>query len=341
VWKLPGCGLTGYVRAPFRDGYGPTRYLYAAFKLNLNRRITMASSQAQQLKESFRQFREVSLSNPDATLEEMRANALAFGDLTSEAHGVRTEAVDAGGVPAQWLIPAGAAADRVLQYVHGGGYVLMSAETHRKMVGHIAKATGCRALNVDYRLAPEHPHPAAVEDSVSAYRWLLEQGYQPGHIAISGDSAGGGLCIATALKIRDENLPLPAAIVPISPWTDMEGTGESMKTRADLDMIVTPEAIAQLSGVFLGGADPRDPYAAPHHADPTGLPPTYIQVGDEEVLLDDSVRFADKAKQAGVDVTLEVFPEMQHVFQIAAGNLPEADEAVAKIAAWLKTKLDL
>ena len=301
----------------------------------------MASPQAQQLKKTFREFREASFANPDATLEEMRANAVGCGELTSEPDGVRSESVDAGGVPAQWIIPDGAAEDRVLQYVHGGGYVLMSAETHRKMVGHIAKATGCRALNVDYRLAPEHAHPAAVEDSVTAYRWLLDQGFEPAHIAISGDSAGGGLCIATALKIRDLDLPLPAAIVPISPWTDMEGTGESMKTRADVDMIVSPDAIMQLSGVFLGGADPRDPYAAPHHADPAGLPPTYIQVGDEEVLLDDAVRFADKAKQAGVDVTLEIFPEMQHVFQIAAGNLPEADEAIAKIGAWLRTKLDL
>lgn len=301
----------------------------------------MASPQAEQLKQSFREFRDASLSNPDATLAEMRANAIGFGDLTVEPDGVRHEAVDAGGVPAQWIIPDGAAEDRVLQYAHGGGYVLMSAETHRKLCSHIAKAAGCRALNVDYRLAPEHPHPAAVEDSLTAYRWLLEQGIQPQHIAIAGDSAGGGLCIATALKIRDENLAMPAGIAPISPWTDMEGMGESMKTRAEVDMIVTPEAIQQLSGVFLGGADPHDPYAAPHHADPSGLPPMYIQVGDEEVLLDDSVRFADKAKQAGVDMTLDVFPEMQHVFQIAAGNVPEADEAIAKLGAWLKARLDL
>jgi acetyl esterase/lipase len=238
-------------------------------------------------------------------------------------------------------MPDGAADDRVLQYVHGGGYVLMSAETHRKMVSHIAKAIGCRALNVDYRLAPEHPHPAAVEDSVTAYRWLLAQGIAPGHIAISGDSAGGGLCIATALKLRDEGLALPAAIVPLSPWTDMQGTGETMQTRADVDMIVTPEAIAQLSQVFLAGGDPLDPYASPHYADVKGLPATYIQVGDEEVLLDDALRFAAKAKQAGVDIKIDVFPEMQHVFQIAAGNMPEANDAIGKIGAWLKPRLGL
>jgi epsilon-lactone hydrolase len=219
--------------------------------------------------------------------------------------------------------------------------VMMSAETHRKMVGHIAKAAGCRALNVDYRLAPEHPHPAAVTDAVTAYRWLLAQGIKPQAIAIAGDSAGGGLCLGAALKLRDSGLPLPAALVPISPWTDMEGTGESMKTRVAQDMIVAPAAISQLAGVFLQGGSARDPYASPLHADLKGLPPTYIQVGDEEVLLDDSVRFADKAKKAGVDITLEIFPEMQHVFQIATGSLPEADAAVAKIGAWLRIKLNI
>jgi acetyl esterase/lipase len=271
----------------------------------------------------------------------MRATAVAFGNLTSEPADVQCTAVDAGGVPAQWLTPAGAVLDRVLMYVHGGGYVMMSAETHRKLVGHLAQAVGCRALNVDYRLAPEHPHPAAVTDAVSAYQWLLGQGIPARQIAIAGDSAGGGLTLAAALKIRDSGLPLPAALLPISPWTDMEGTGESMQTRATVDMIVTPQAIARLSQVFLHGADPRDPYASPLHAELSGLPPTYIQTGDEEVLLDDSTRFAARARAAGVEVTLEVVPEMQHVFQIAAGNMPEADAAIARLGAWLRPRLRL
>lgn len=299
----------------------------------------MASPQAAQLKESFRLFREQSVGKPQASLAEMRAGAVAFGNLTSEPVGVACTAVDAGGVPAQWLTPAGATTTRVLLYVHGGGYVLMSAETHRKLVGHIAKAAGCRALNVDYRLAPEHPHPAAVTDAVTAYRWLLAQGIRPQDIAIAGDSAGGGLCLGTALKLRDSGIPLPAALAPLSPWTDMEGTGESLRSRVEQDMIVSPAALTQLSGVFLQGASPRDPYASPLHAELHGLPPTYIQVGDEEVLLDDSVRFAERARAAGVDVTLEVFPEMQHVFQIAAGMLPEADAAIAKLGTWLKARL--
>ena len=301
----------------------------------------MASPQATKLKEAFKMFRDQSIGKPQATLAEMRTVSLAFGNLTSEPASVTSTPVDAGGVPAQWLTPQGASTDRVLMYVHGGGYVMMSAATHRKMVGHIAKATGCRALNVDYRLAPEHPHPAAVNDAVTAYQWLLSQGIKPQHIAIAGDSAGGGLCLATALKLRDMSVSLPAALAPISPWTDMEGTGASMKSRAAVDMIVTPDAITQLGGVFLNGGSPRDPYASPLHAELQGLPPIYIQVGDEEVLLDDSTRFAAKAKQAGVEVAIEIFPEMQHVFQIAAGNMPEADAAVAKIGAWLKTKLAL
>lgn len=301
----------------------------------------MASPQAAKLKEAFRSFREASLNKPQPSLAEMRATAVAFGNLTSEPADVQCEAVSAGGVPAQWLTPAGAAHDRVLMYVHGGGYVMMSAETHRKLAGHLAKATGCRALNVDYRLAPEHPHPAAVTDAVAAYRWLLEQGIAAHNIAIAGDSAGGGLTLAAALKIRDDGLPLPAALLPISPWTDMEGTGASMQSRAEVDMIVTPQAIAQLSQVFLQGADPRDPYASPLHGDLRGLPPLFLQTGDEEVLLDDSTRFADRARAAGVDVTLEVVPEMQHVFQIAAGTLPEADAAIARLGAWLKPRLAL
>ncbi len=301
----------------------------------------MASPQATKLKEALRLFRDQSLNKPQASLAEMRTAAIAFGNLTSEPAGVTCTPVDAGGIPAQWLTPEGAATEQVLMYVHGGGYVMMSAETHRKMVGHIAKAAGCRALNVDYRLAPEHPHPAAVNDAVTAYQWLLAQGIKPSAIALAGDSAGGGLCLATALKLRDLGVPLPAALAPISPWTDMEGTGESMRTRAALDLIVSPPAISQLSGVFLQGGSARDPYASPLYANLKGLPPIYIQVGDEEVLLDDSVRFADLAKKAGVDITLEIFPEMQHVFQIAAGALPEADAAVAKIGAWLKARLAL
>ncbi len=299
----------------------------------------MASPQAIKLKEAFRFFRNQAVGKPQPSIAEMRAGAVAFGNLTNEPAGVHCVAVDAGGVPAQWLTPSGAAPDRVLLYVHGGGYVMCSAETHRKMVGHIAKGAGCRALNLDYRLAPEHPYPAALNDTVAAYQWLLAQGVKPTAIAIAGDSAGGGLCLGATLKLRDLGLPLPAALMTLSPWTDMEATGASMQTRAADDMIVDPSAIGQLAGVYLQGASTRDPYASPLYAALKGLPPICIQVGDEEVLLDDAVRFAELAKKAGVDLSLEIFPEMQHVFQIAAGGMPEADLAIAKLAAWLKARL--
>ena len=300
----------------------------------------MASPQAESLKAAMRRFRQ-SNAEADPTLEERRAGTEMLATMATEPDGVRYEDVDAGGIPAQWIVPDGADETRVIHYVHGGGYVLCSMRTHSRMVGHIAKAVGCRALNVDYRLAPEHPHPAAVSDSVTAYRWLLDQGIAPEHIAISGDSAGGGLAVATLVKLRDDGVALPAAAVPMSPWVDLEATGESMTTRADVDIIVDEVGIKWMAEQFLAGSDARHPHAAPLWADLTGLPPMYIQVGDEETLLDDSVRLTERAGAAGVEVRLDVFPEMQHVFQATAGNLPEADDAIARIGEWLRPRLGL
>lgn len=301
----------------------------------------MSIRTAQDLRDAYQKFNEKVLSNPNATLADMRADAEMFGEMTTEPSGVKCASVSANGVPALMLTPDGCAADRVLQYTHGGGYVFCSAASHRRLAGHIAKAVGCRALVVDYRLAPEHPHPAPVTDAISSYRWLLDQGIKPGHIALSGDSAGGGLVLATLLKARDEGLPQPAGAVPISPWTDMEATGATMKTRAAVDKCVTEAGIKQLAPLFLGATSSKDAYASPHYADLKGIAPLYIQVGDEETLLDDSVRFAHRALDAGVEVKLEIYPEMQHIFQICAGNLPQADLAISRMAAWLKPRLGL
>ncbi len=299
----------------------------------------MASPQAEAVKQQLRQFAE-SL-DPNSGIDEMRASYETFTTLTTEPEGVLWTEVDAGGVPAIWADPTGGAQDRVLQYVHGGGYVIGSATYYRKLTGHLANALGCRVLNVDYRLAPEHPHPAPVDDSTAAYRWLLDQGIEPGHIAISGDSAGGGLTVATLLSIRNAGLPMPAAAMPLSPWVDMEATGESMTSRQERDVLVSGEVIKGMADAFLQGQDARDPLAAPLHADLSGLCPLYIQVGDDETLLDDSIRLADKAKAAGVEVRLDVFPEMQHVFQMAAGTMPESDEAIARLADWVRPRLGL
>ena len=301
----------------------------------------MASEQAEALKAGMIEMRAQRAEMPPPTLEEMRANSGMMAQMAAEPEGVTFSAVDAGGVPALWAIPAQGADDRVLEYLHGGGYILGSAETHQRLAGQLANAIGCRVLDVDYGLAPENPHPGPVEDSVKAYRWLLEQGYRPEHIAISGDSAGGGLTLATLLKLRDDGLPQPAAAVPLSPWTDMEATGESMQTNAERDVLLQLDGLKGMTDMFLAGGDPRDPLASPLHGDYRGVSPLYIQVGGDEMLLDDARRVAAKARQDGVEVQLDEFPEMQHVFQLAVGNMPEADDAVGRIGAYLRPRLGL
>ncbi|MCP3910733.1 MAG: alpha/beta hydrolase [Actinomycetia bacterium] len=300
----------------------------------------MLSPQAQAFEDALRALSD-NVIEGEPTLEDQREASAAFGAMTAEPAGVTYTETEIAGRRAQWIEPEGAATDRVLLYVHGGGYVLCSLETHAKLVGHLCKAIGCRGLNFDYRLAPEHPHPAAVEDSTAAYRALLDMGIEPGHIAIAGDSAGGGLTVATLLKLRDEGDPMPAAGVPLSPWADLEGLGESMTSNAASDLLVQQEGLKGMSDMFLNGQDARDPLAAPLYASYEGLAPMYIQVGGAETLLDDSTRVAARAARAGVEVRLDVFPGMQHVFQMAAGNVPEADDAVARIGDWLRPKLGL
>jgi acetyl esterase/lipase len=241
------------------------------------------------------------------------------------------EKVNAGGVTAEWIAAPGAATDRVILYLHGGGYVLGSINTHRAMISRIARASNARALAIDYRLAPEHPFPAAVEDATAAYRWLLANGYKPGRVVIAGDSAGGGLTLAALLAIRDAKLPMPAGAVPISPWTDLEGTGESIRTRAAKDVMVTQDNLASSARQYYGTHDPKDPLVSPVHANFRGLPPMLIHVGDAEILLDDATRVAARAKAAGVQVDLEVWDEMPHVWHVFAKILPEGQQAIDKI----------
>jgi epsilon-lactone hydrolase len=219
--------------------------------------------------------------------------------------------------------------------------VMNSLRSHARLAGAIGHAAGCRVISFDYRMAPEHPFPAAVDDGLAAYRALLHLGYAPAQIAIAGDSAGGGLTLATLQAIRTAGLAQPAAAVVLSPWTDLEGTGVSMTSNTDRDLMIDGPAMTGVAAIYLAGADPRDPLAAPLYADYSGLAPIYIQVGGDEVLLDDSTRVAVSAAHAGVAVRLEVFPEMQHVFQSAVGMLPESDEAIARIGGYLKHALQL
>jgi acetyl esterase/lipase len=269
----------------------------------------------------------------------MRAGMEQMTGLLPLPPGLILEPIDVNGVPAEWVSAPGAAADRAVLYLHGGGYVIGSIRTHRELAGRISAASGARCLVIDYRLGPENPFPAAVEDATAAYRWLIAAGFLPGKLAIAGDSAGGGLSVATLLALRDAGVPLPATGVCISPWVDLEGTGESMTTKAAEDPMVQRDALRQMAQLYLGGADPRTPLAAPLWGELRGLPPLFLQVGSAETLLDDSTRLAQRARNAGVEVELEIWPDMIHVWHAFAGMIPEGREAIERIGVHLKKRL--
>lgn len=254
------------------------------------------------------------------------------------ASDITCEKVDAAGVPAEWVVAPGAESGRVLLYLHGGGYVIGSINTHRDLAGRLSRAAAARVLLIDYRLAPEHPYPAAVEDATAAYHWLLQNGATPARTVIAGDSAGGGLTVAALVALRDAGAPLPAAGVCLSPWVDLEGIGESMTMKAGVDPIVQRPGLLWFSSLYLGGANPRTPLAAPLYADLHGLPPLFIHVGTAETLLDDATRLADRAKAAGVDVTLEAWEEMIHVWHLFAAMLPEGQQAIERLGAYIRQR---
>ncbi len=301
----------------------------------------MASPQAAAIDQLFDSFVAALGANPQMGLEELRDMLEKCGDLAADPGGVDYLEADAQGTPCLWAVPKGASQDRVLLCLHGGGCVTGSRFSHRKLFAHIAKAVGARALIVDYARAPEQQHPAQVNECVKVYEWLLAQGIKPAHIASVGDSAGGNLCTTLVLGAKARGLPLPAAVMPLSPWYDMEATAPSFATNAKVERLISKEMSLNMAQMFLGSSSPRDPLANPLFADFTGYPPTYIQVGGYEVIIDDALRVAARAKAAGVEVHCEVFPEMQHVFQFMAGRAPEADGAIRKLAAWVKPKLGL
>ena len=278
---------------------------------------------------------------PDGSLDvaAMREGMEAMTATAELPEGTRCTPCEVARRPAEWVEGPDADASRVLLYFHGGGYVIGSIATHRGLVARIARVAGIRGLVLDYRLAPEHPFPAAVEDATAAYRFLLEQGIAPEGIAIGGDSAGGGLTFATLVALRDSGIPLPAAAIALSPWVDLEGTGESMSSKADADPMVGREGLLEMARLYLGEADPKTPTAAPLHADLAGLPPLYVQVGTAETLLDDATRIAERARAAGVQIELEPFEDLVHVFQAFAPHVPESLEAIEKLGAFLKRQL--
>ena len=240
------------------------------------------------------------------------------------------------GIPALHVATPRSRPDRHVLYLHGGGYVTGSPELYRHVLWRLADAAEAQVAAVRYRLAPEHPFPAALDDALAAWRGLLAEGADPGRAAIIGDSAGGGLALCLALRLRDAREPLPAAIVALSPWTDLAISGDSIRSNARADPMLNAEHVPLLASRYLGGADPRSPYASPLYGDPAGLPPTLIQVGSDEILLDDAVRMAAQMRDAGCTVELEIWQRMPHVWQSFAPVLPEARRAIARIGVFVQ-----
>ncbi len=249
---------------------------------------------------------------------------------------VNVETVDAGGVDAEWVRWSESDGDAVLLYLHGGGYVFGGPDGHRDLAWRLAKEGNISVLVVDYRLAPEHPFPAAVDDATASYKWLLGNGYSAEKILVAGDSAGGGLSVALMLNLKNLGLPLPVAAALISPWTDLAATGESVAANAEADSMISPEALEKFADLYLGDRDPKAPLASPLYGDLTDLPPMMVVVGSIEVLLSDSERLVERINDAGGTASLSVWPGMPHVFPILAARVPEARQAVTEISDFLR-----
>ena len=296
----------------------------------------MASPELHKLVEMLR----TSKLSADPTIEEMRAGWEKFAASFVPASDISFEPVVARSVAAEWVAAPDSDSSRVVLYFHGGGYTIGSIASYRSFTGRLARATRSRLLSVGYRLAPEHPFPAAVDDAASSYRWLLDQGISPSRVAVAGDSAGGGLALSMAVAIRDAGGPMPATIVAIGPSTDLAKEGASMKERAHLDPIVNYASSMAHALRYVGAqGDLKHPLASPLYADLQGLPPLLIMVGTHEALFDDSTRFAARAEGAGVEVQLDIWQEMIHVWPIFADILPEGRQAIARIGDYIRARI--
>lgn len=249
---------------------------------------------------------------------------------------IAVESINITGRHAEWVRAPGVDDARVLLYLHGGGYVMGSPNTHRALAGELSRAAAAAVLLPDYRLAPEAPFPAAVDDAVAVYAWLLAQGHQPSHLAIAGDSAGGGLTVATLIALRDKAVPQPRCAVCLSPWSDLNCSNASYQTRAAADPMITTADITMMAAAYLKGADPKSPLASPNRADLSGLPPLLIHVGRDELLLDDAVVLHEAARSAGVTSTLEIWDDMIHVWHAFHPMLPEGRQGIARIGEYLR-----
>lgn len=295
----------------------------------------MLSWQARSLQSmlSARRFLAPKLDGQD--VERARFNLEMAGEVVRPIIHIDHIGILANGVPGEWVIPAGMGSERIILYLHGGAYNAGSTRSHRALAANIAYAARARALTIDYRLAPEHPYPAALVDAFSAYRWLLDEEVRSEQIVVAGDSAGGGLTVALLTALRERGYPMPAAAVVLSPWTDLSASGASWQKNAQVDYLIHGSKLKEAARLYLQDASPQTPLASPVYANLKGLPPLLIQVGSEEVLLSDSERLADHARLSGVDVTLEVWDGMQHVWQFAASFLPEARQAIDHIGKFI------
>lgn len=269
----------------------------------------------------------------------MRRRINAWSHLLGTAGGTTVQRGTIEQVPAEWLTPKQVADGKLLLYLHGGGYVMGGCGTHRQLVSYIGKAAGIRALLPEYRLAPEHPFPAPLDDSLAIYRSLLRDGFLPGDIVIGGDSAGGGLAVATLIALRDAGDPLPAAACLLSPWLDLTGSGESMVANADSDPWFEPGHLPLLAEKYCRAEEMANPLVSPVFADLTGLPRLYIQACADEILLSDSTRIAEKGRAAGIEVELDLYTGLWHVFQAFARQVPESREAVVRLGAYMRRTL--
>jgi epsilon-lactone hydrolase len=275
-----------------------------------------------------------------SSIQQERAKIEARVAHLPRKRSVKYESVNVDGLTAEWVMAPGASVERVMLYLHGGAYIVGSINTHRTLAVDLSRVTGARILVVEYRLAPEHTFPAAVDDVLTAYRWLLSQGVSPKRLVVAGDSAGGGLTIALLVAVRDAGEPMPAAAVCLSPFVDLAATGASMKTKVKADVMLQADLFEPVIKAYLGEADPCTPLASPLYADLHGLPPLLIQVGTDELLLDDATRIAARARAAGVEVKLEVWDGMFHSWQAWGNMFPEASQARAHIGEFVHAHLE-
>jgi acetyl esterase/lipase len=275
-----------------------------------------------------------------AGLAERRERLVSLFTRYPVATDVFVESVEINGVGGEWTITPVADPTRVVMFLHGGAYISGGLATHRHLVAQVGREARTRTLALDYRLAPEHPYPAAVDDAIAGYEFLLAQGYEPANIALAGESAGGGLALATLVSLRDMGIAMPACAWLSSPWVDLEMTGETIVSKADVDPLIAKPYLLEAAAAYLHGADPRSPLASPLHADLRELPPMLIQVGTAETLLDDSMRLARLAAQADVRVTLEAWPEMIHAWSLFYQELEAGRQSLASMGAFVHAMLN-